>query len=430
MTRWRDERGAVLVQTGIALIGLLAMGTLTVDYGMLWVARRQAQNAADSAALAGAISLAFGDPSDTARIKAVGVATAQANRVWGEAPNVTVNDVYIERCPPGSPGASSLKPLCVRVEAFRNQDRNNPLPTWFGGLVGVTAHGVKATATAQVASGNQVTCMLPFAVIDRWADNHDPTPVTTFFPNDGATGIDGWTPNDSYLPPTDVYVPPYDGNTGHTGWKVTSDFGRQLILKDGSVGNYSTGWSQLVCLNGDANCSADDVRDWLVSCSPTAVGIANAGDACSAGDEPHGCIDVKTGSAVGPVAQGVKAVVDQDAAAAWNPTADGPAGPGKGAVTGGQGMSSPRIRGMVVLDINHYVASGCTGGTCVGKVANIIGFFLEGICKDVTLDAGLNCDDPSKDIVGRIVTLPAQSVGGVGTVEESASFLKRVILVR
>ena len=50
MTRWRDERGAVLVQTGIALIGLLAMGTLSVDYGMLWVARRQAQNSADAAA--------------------------------------------------------------------------------------------------------------------------------------------------------------------------------------------------------------------------------------------------------------------------------------------------------------------------------------------------------------------------------------------
>ena len=51
-------------------------------------------------------------------------------------------------------------------------------------------------------------------------------------------------------------------------------------------------------------------------------------------------------------------------------------------------MATPRIRGMVVLDINHYDASGCTGGTCVGKVANIIGFFVEGICKAVTLDAG------------------------------------------
>ena len=80
--------------------------------------------------------------------------------------------------------------------------------------------------------------------------------------------------------------PPYDGNTNHTGWKVTSDYGRQLILKDGSVGNYSTGWSQMVCLNGPANCSADDVRDWLTTCNPQAVGIATAGNACTVGDEP------------------------------------------------------------------------------------------------------------------------------------------------
>ena len=94
--------------------------------------------------------------------------------------------------------------------------------------------------------------MLPFAVIDRWADNHDPTPVTTYFPNDGLSGTAGWTPNDDYKPtasPADVYIPPYNGNTNHTGWKVTSDYGRQLILKDGSVGNYSTGWAQLVCLS-------------------------------------------------------------------------------------------------------------------------------------------------------------------------------------
>ena len=68
--------------------------------------------------------------------------------------------------------------------------------------------------------------------------------------------------------------------------------------------------------------------------------------------------------------------------------------------------------------------------TCVGKVANIIGFFLEGMCKDVTLDAGLACDDPNKDVVGRIVTLPAQHVGGTGGVEDDASFLKVIRLIR
>lgn len=424
----RDERGAVLVQTGLAIIALLAMGTLSVDYGMLWVSRRQAQNSADAAALAGALSLMLGD--DASRVKAIGVATGQVNTVWGQAPNITTSDVFIENCPPNTPG---FPDKCVRAEVYRNQERNNPLPTWFGGIVGVGAHGVKASATAQVGSGNTAECMLPFAVIDRWADNYDPSPNNVFFSNDSLTGIAGWTPNDDYTPassPADVYIPPYDGNTGHTGWKVTADYGRQLILKDGSVGNYSTGWAQKVCLNGPANCGGNDIRGWLETCNTQPVGIAAAADTCTVGDEPHGCIDISSGDTVGPVVQGVRDLVGSDGSATWNRTADGPGGAGKGAVVGGLGMQSPRIRGMVVLDIDHYIASGCTGGTCVGKVANIIGFFLEGMCSDVTLDPGMVCDDPNKDVVGRIVTVPSQYVGGVGSVEDSASFLRKVILVR
>ena len=54
-------------------------------------------------------------------------------------------------------------------------------------------------------------------------------------------------------------------------------------------------------------------------------------------------------------------------------------------------MATPRIRGMVVLDINHYDASGCNrAARCVGKVVNIIGFFVEGMCN--TVDAGRRPD--------------------------------------
>ena len=47
------------------------------------------------------------------------------------------------------------------------------LPTFFGRLFGMTQQGVKATATAQVGSGNSIKCLLPFAVIDRWSDTYD-----------------------------------------------------------------------------------------------------------------------------------------------------------------------------------------------------------------------------------------------------------------
>jgi len=449
LTRAKRERGAIIIHVAFALLALLGFAAFVVDMGVMWVSRGQAQNAADAGALAGAVSLMRDGPSPTEAAKSATQWT-NANSIFG-ATNSTANVRITFSGPAGACGPScdvtSIPPCgnspgCARADVFRNApDRayrggttlGAPIPTLFGPLIGITQQRVRATATAQVASGNQIRCMLPFAVIDRWADNYDPTPVTTYFPNDAAPGTAGWTPNDVYQPtasPKDVYIPPYDGNTNHTGWKVTSDYGRQLILKDGSVGNYSTGWSQMVCLNGPANCSGNDIRNWLENCNPQAVGIAKAPDACAVGDEPHGCIDIKTGVAQGPVSQGVTTVVNKDPSAVWNPTANGPNGPGTGAVTGGQGMSSPRIRGMVVLDINHYVASGCTGGTCVGKVANIIGFFVEGICKNVALSPGIACDDPNKDIVGRIVTLPAQYVAGTGEVEEDASFVKVIRLVR
>ena len=53
----RAERGAVLVHVAIAMIGLLAFSSFVIDYGVLWAARRQAQNAADAGAMAGRDSL-------------------------------------------------------------------------------------------------------------------------------------------------------------------------------------------------------------------------------------------------------------------------------------------------------------------------------------------------------------------------------------
>jgi hypothetical protein len=97
-------------------------------------------------------------------------------------------------------------------------------------------------------------------------------------------------------------------------------------------------------------------------------------------------------------------------------------------------MESERVRPIVIIDINNYISQGCSGSTCIGKVANIIGFFVEGMCNDVArrnqLDPSLQCDDPNKDVVGRIVTLPGSYGAGGGTVEDDSSFVKVVRLIR
>ena len=108
-----SERGAVLVQVAIALVGLMALSAFVIDYGVLWASRRQAQNAADAAAMAGAISMAFVDMNDQALARQAAIDVARENNVWGQDPDITAADVTFPACPPGSPGAGSN--ACIQV---------------------------------------------------------------------------------------------------------------------------------------------------------------------------------------------------------------------------------------------------------------------------------------------------------------------------
>jgi hypothetical protein len=439
----KTERGAIIIHVAIALIVLLAFTSFVVDYGIMWVSRRQAQNAADAGALAAAISQ-LNDTGGNAAATLAAEHWAANNAVWGQATPAADVDVAFS-----GPGVD-IQPCgettgCVRVDVFRGQPdrsggspRGNPLPTYFSRLVGLTEQGVRATATAQWGSGNQIKCLLPFAVIDRWADNFDEAPDPTYFINDPILdpGVDGWSPNDKFMPGSgDVYIPPYGNNPLHNGWTVEGDYGRQLILKDGSPGNYSAGWANEIDLPGSTG--SQDFKWNIEHCNERPVGIALEPQTCPVVDEPIGCVSIKTGVSQGPTSSGIgdlaEGLVSQDPAAKWDPNAAGPGGK-TGAVVGGGGMSSPRIRPIVIIDINHYIAQNegqnCSGTTCVGKVANIIGFFAEGMCEDVPLDDGFICDDPKKDVVGRIVTIPGTYVGSIGNVDPSASFVNIVRLVR
>ncbi|HKY20081.1 MAG TPA: pilus assembly protein TadG-related protein [Vicinamibacterales bacterium] len=449
------ERGAVLVHVALGMIAFMALSALSIDYGVKWVGRAQAQNAADAGALAGATALAFDSPdrTDSGIAKRSARAYALSNGVWGASPDVQFSDITFPACPPpdGDDPTSPGPFNCIRVDVYRNVERSNPLPTFFAQLVGVTEQGVRATATAKLGEGNSVKCLLPFGVADRWADFYDPTPVTTYFSNDGmgagqgpsplGPGIAGWSMNDSYQEAQgDVYRSPltYPTPGMHTGWTVEADYGRQLILKFGGVGTFSAGWANKVDLPGSTG--ANDYEYDISHCNPNPISIAKAAEDCSdilahnttePDDAAKGCVSASTGVSQGPTRQGVGDLVDQDDVV-W----DWDANEGQGAVVSADDpddvrMDSPRIRPLIVFDISHYMSQACHGGTpCTTKVGNIIGFFVEGMCNNVTLDPGMVCDDPNKDVVGRIVTLPASYYAGGGNIADDAAFMRFVTLVR
>jgi hypothetical protein len=180
------ERGAVLVHAAIAMLALMAFNALVIDYGALWLSRSQAQNSADAAALAGALSLAFDDPDDIPRAQSAAASAGTANLVLGVAPSIIpATDVTLIPCPVGAPG---LPDTCIRADVYRSAARSNPLPTFFAQIMGINSQDMRATATAQVTTGNAVECMKPWAVADKWDENWE----------DGAPNAGPWTTDSDF----------------------------------------------------------------------------------------------------------------------------------------------------------------------------------------------------------------------------------------
>src|SRR5436190_19449153 len=91
-----DESGMSYVFVGLSLMALLSASMLAIDVGMLMTARSQAQNSADSGALAGATALLYDDYDDrTATGPAVtsALSGARVNAVMGGTVTVGPEDV-------------------------------------------------------------------------------------------------------------------------------------------------------------------------------------------------------------------------------------------------------------------------------------------------------------------------------------------------
>jgi hypothetical protein len=459
-----NDRGAILVHVALSLLAMMAFVAFTLDYGVMWASRGQAQNAADAGALAGAVAIAFDDSGDftsTGAGKLNAFEATQRNVVWGNPPTVDIDtDITFPTCPADVGGG-----LCVRVDVHRTQVTGNPLPMFFGQLFGRTTQDIKASATAQVSGGNAARCMLPFMLSDRWEDNFDDNVDIATYPHDGDhqsptfDPIAGWSNNDHYQEPQgDVYRPPYPGVTDPTGWTTVGDFGRQLILHD-PVGMYSAGWAGIAQLPG-LGTGADDFRDAMWNCefNNTYVAIADPAWDCTAQGYPNdttiqmgldGCLSVKTGWVEGPAEQGIfnggagvttpLVLQDEDAVWTWGKNCGPATTTGcvvKSISDDTSNMTSARIRPLPIINNTEYIAAGCSGTGCIAKVVNIVGFFVEGLCDDVKaaggLDPGNDCDPGSNDkgqVVGRIVTLPGKLTGTGMPVDES-SFVKVIQLVR
>jgi hypothetical protein len=422
-------------------LALLAFSALVVDYGVMWVSRGQAQNAADAGALAGAIALAFDGSTDFAGAKIKARAVAQQNWVWGQPPDVQLTDVTFPSCPPGTPG---LPDTCVKVDVFRNQARGNALPIFFANLVGVADQGVRATATARIVTGNTTDCLKPWAVVDRWDEYNFPAHPEHNYPlPDPDFDPPGQPPStfDKYsdgkgqnpAPEDDYYVPPSETSSG-TGFRLPEDEGRRFAVKADGASTISSGWfMELLLPRADGHWTGGNVYgENIETCGGLPYSIAAPGQVCpdTIGQDDaafwaaKGCFGVKTGGTVGPTRAGVEALIARDTGASYNYATK--------TIVGSQfspATRSPRVVPIGTMDIDDYLSRNPTGSTGTVRLANIYGYFIEGM-GDVDKDTGVMTLNPAgKAVIGRIITIPGMG-SGMSPLPTTSSFLLQIILVR
>lgn len=323
----RDE-GSTVVMVAISMVALLGTAALAVDVGMLMNARTEAQRVADLAALAGAGVLAT-QKSAATLAEQEAISYASQNNVNGTGAVLQSQDIDVD-----------LPNSLVRVRVERSTTRGNPVSTFFAQALGIASVDVGAEGAAQVFGATGASCLLPVALPDRWA-------------NFGSAEWDPAAEGDAYVPP---------GQPGYTGY-TDADIGTQIVLKPAQggtnqgqntaqIGRFEPGWWYMWIPDGGSG--ASQVRDHITGCPDNTL-VHRQND----------WVTDKNGN-MQAVVNDFQDLIDQDPYASYDPVCN--------CVTGGMGMSSPRIRGIPVFDPTTYSHNGSNSNF---QIASFAGVFVE-----------------------------------------------------
>jgi hypothetical protein len=314
--RWsQKEAGMTLILVAGAMVVLLGISALAIDLVALYVARNEAQRAADAAALAGATMFLSqgcttgvggcvqnGPQEAPATTQAINVAAQ--NLVFGQAPSSsTVATTF------SYPNAEEPQ---ITVTVYRDSAHGNAMPTFFAKIFGITTANVSASATAEAynPSGGGVSvgvsCLKPFLVPN--CDPDHPVPSTSPVANKACAGTSGGTDGATVPCPLGVsgtcypsYFfdpnrqgaivnpgaykpgPPPSGGVIGEDWQLHSEAGPSQWYLIGYTGN-----------------SGAQLRAFIQMCAPAVI-------ACSSS------LNTANGKKVGPVDQGINALIHANA---------------------------------------------------------------------------------------------------------------------
>ncbi len=365
-----------LYMVAVAMVGLLGMAALAIDVVSLYVARSEAQRAADAAALAGAdVFVTSGFTSGLVTQSQVqtlatneAIVVGNKNLVGGQDPNIQTGDVTFN--------FSSTTDPRITVTVQRTAGRGNPMPTFFARVLGFTTADVSAVATAEAynPSGNGPpvgpTCVKPWIM-----PNCDPSHTSPQNPQ-CSTGTFAY------------FIDPSTGAIEHPG-PVSSGgvIGLTMLLKPGSPSSapapsqfypvqLPAGSTPSLCPSPSApGCSNNNgggggalYRQNISCCNTNAIICGNL------------AVSWETGNMQGPTKQGVECLIHANGEGLLqgqdilNPATT------PFTMIGGSNNPNPALVGQAITSSDSLVSvplyngtTPCPGNSC-GPTVNITGF--------------------------------------------------------
>ena len=338
--RINGERGMSLVLVGLGLVLILALAGISIDLATLYVARNEAQRAADAAALAGADTFLTSGITIGLTTEALAASEAaqqavqvgNANLVIGRSPGLDVNNFNLV-CP---------APASESGGCFNFSTENDPqitvvvyeqMPTYFMKIFGIDAVPVSVKATAEAynptGSGPSSTaqCVKPWMMPNCDYD-HLVDPTVSYAANENCPASGSQYPSYFVYPqtqpaqvtgaPAEPAIPGADlGEVVNPTLAPTGAIGELLTVKAGDP-SQAPAPSQFypVFLPGTnitfvcPNCAQADKED---ASGSAAARYREFIECCST--TPLGCGDASvnpiTGDKTGPTGQGVDCLIHQ-----------------------------------------------------------------------------------------------------------------------
>lgn len=372
----KREEGSIYIWSAVGLAVLIAFAGFAIDIPYVFVARHQAQTAADAGAIAGAYGLFTGKADQDAQ------AFAGKTPIVGTLLTVPQVDVFTCNSNGGTVpecAANTPNPDQVTCSTFRDVAHGNPMPLFvlpilqiFGlgratnNQAGWDVANVRATATARISNTCSSDCFKPWSIADKWTD------------------VNG---NGEFDNGVDLYDPVT------TGYQWPRDNGLAVTLKIGSPqATITPGFFYAVNFpplnRGTPATGAATYRNNIAMCVD--------GSFAAVGDQ----LQVELGNMVGPTKQGLEDLIALDPTAFWDA--------GCKCVNSPKGASSPRLIHIAFFDPRLPVVSGRPYVT----IAKVGGFFVNNV-------------QPNGDVIGYYT----QVVASGGAHDPACSGLQVVQLV-